>query len=194
MRTIKFLGFAVAMAAAAVPALAQGGLQPGAFPGVDRLARIEARRLEHRQQMRQFRGQRMGRMGMAGRFGPARGFARGSQHGPGWGQAGFAGGQRMALRGPGFGQRMGAGRFANAPRAGLRAGVRAGARAGFQAGARAGFRAGMRAEATPEQQAFFKDRAAQREAVHAEVLAGKLTREQARAQMQKWAAEHRPKK
>jgi ribosomal protein L19E len=58
----------------------------------------------------------------------------------------------------------------------------------------AGMGAGLRADATPEQKAFVEQFRAQRETVRAQVLEGKLTREQARAQMQKWAAEHRPKK
>ncbi|MBA4073221.1 MAG: hypothetical protein C0497_15575 [Gemmatimonas sp.] len=129
MRTIKFLGFAVALAAAAVPTLAQGGLQPGAFPGIDNLARREAQRIEHQQQMRRLAGQRAGRMDMA----QGRGFA-------------------------------------------------------------AGLRTGLRANATPEQKAFVEQFRAQRETIRAQVLEGKLTRQQARSQLQKWAAEHRPKK
>lgn len=187
MRTIKFLGLAVAVAAAAVPALGQGTLQPGAFPGVDRLARIEANQLAHRRQMRQLQGQRLGRMQMNGRFGQARGL-----------RGGFAG--RNALR-AGDGRGWGRG-FAAAPgsgfRAGARAGMQAGVRAGVRAGARAGFRAGLRADrlanATPEQKAFVEQLRAQRQTVHAQVLEGKLTREQARTQMQQWAREHRPKK
>ncbi len=187
MRTIKFLGFAVALAAVAVPALAQGGLQPGAFPGIDNLARREAQRIEHQQQMRRFAGQRAGRMGMAqgrGFIGQGRGFigqGRGLAAGP---RHGFRAGARAGVR---AGVRQG---FA----AGRRAGLRAGGRAGLAAGNRAGFRAGLRANATPEQKAFVEQFRAQRETVRAQVLEGKLTREQARAQMQKWATEHRPKK
>ncbi|MHB0961729.1 MAG: hypothetical protein ACYC5V_00835 [Gemmatimonadaceae bacterium] len=196
MRTIKFLGFAVALAAVAVPALAQGGLQPGAFPGIDNLARREAQRIEHRQQMRRFVGQRAGRMGMAqgvrqgrGFIGQGRGLAAGPRHG-------FRAGARAGVR---AGARQG---FAAGKRAGLRAGGRAGFaagnRAGLRAGGRAGFAAGNRAElranATPEQKAFAEQFRAQRETIRAQVLEGKLTREQARAQMQKWATEHRPKK
>ncbi|MFA6165064.1 MAG: hypothetical protein WC700_00465 [Gemmatimonadaceae bacterium] len=175
MRTIKILGFAVALAAAAVPALAQDGLQPGAFPGIDNLARREAQRIEHQQQMRRFAGQRAGRMGMAQGVRQSRGVM-------GQGRA-FSGQGRGLAAGPrqGF-------------RAGARAGVRAGARAGFAAGNRAGLRAGLRANATPEQKAFAEQFRAQRETVRAQVLEGKLTREQARAQMQTWATEHRPKK
>jgi hypothetical protein len=110
MRTIKYLGFAVALAAVAVPALAQGGLQPGAFPGIDKLARREAQRIEHRQQMRRFAGQRAGRMGM----GQGRGFI----------------GQGHGFVSPRQGFRAGA-------RAGVRAGARAGFAAGKRAGARA---------------------------------------------------------
>jgi hypothetical protein len=70
--------------------------------------------------------------------------------------------------------------------------------AGVRAGARAGFRAGVRAErianATPEQKALVEQFRTQRQAVRAQVVAGKLTREQAREQMQKWVLEHRPKK
>ncbi|MHB1095875.1 MAG: hypothetical protein ACYC3F_06850 [Gemmatimonadaceae bacterium] len=192
MRTIKFLGFAVVLAAAAVPAFAQGGLQPGAFPGIDNLARREAQRIEHQQQMRRFAGPRAGGMGMAqgrGFIAQGRGFAAGPRQG-------FRAGARAGVR---AGARQG---FA----AGKRAGVRAGARAGFAAGSRAGLRAGgragfaagnraaLRANATPEQKAFVEQFRAQRETVRAQVLEGKLTREQARAQMQKWATEHRPKK
>ncbi len=146
MRTIKFLGFAVALAAVTVPAFAQGGLQPGTFPNIDRLARMEARRLEHRQLKHQFRGQRV-----AARVGK---------------------GQRFQ-RGPRFG---------------------AGVAAGVHGGVKAGTRAGLRANATPEQQAFFEARQAQLKAMHAQVTAGTLTREQARTQMHAWVTEHRPKK
>lgn len=163
MRTIKFLGLAVALAAAAVPALAQAGLQPGAFPAIDNLARREAQRIEHQQQMRRFAGQRAGRMGMGYGVHQGRGF-------------------------------IGQGRAFAGLRQGFRAGARAGVRAGVRAGFAAGKRAGLRANATPEQKAFVEQFRAQRESVRAQVLEGKLTREQARTQMQKWAAEHRPKK
>jgi hypothetical protein len=145
MRTIKFLGLVAAMAVAALPARAQGNLQPGQFPAVDRLARIEANRLVHRQQLREMRAQRQARM-------------------------------------------QGHGRFARAH--GVRAGIRAGARAGF----RAGLRAGRLDNATPEQKAFVEQLRTQRQSVRAQVLEGKLTREQARAQMRAWITEHRPKK
>ncbi|MFA6169036.1 MAG: hypothetical protein WC700_20590 [Gemmatimonadaceae bacterium] len=205
MRTIKFLGFAVALAAVAVPAFAQGGLQPGAFPGIDNLARREAQRIEHQQQMRRFAGQRAGRMGMAQGLGQARGFRGGlaGQQGLGAGR-GFAAGPRQGFRaGARAGVRAGARQgFAAGKRAGLRAGGRggfaAGNRAGLRAGGRAGFgagnRAALRANATPEQKAFVEQFRTQRETVRAQVVEGKLTREQARAQMQKWATEHRPKK
>ena len=62
MRTIKVLGLAVAMAWTAVPVLAQGGLQPGAFPGIDRVARFEAQRLVRRERAQEFRNQRAHRM------------------------------------------------------------------------------------------------------------------------------------
>jgi hypothetical protein len=111
MRTIKFLFFSVLLFTAA-PAFAQGGIQPGAFPRIDRFARIEARRIERRQHMRQVSAKRLARMRIAGRVGLRAGA-----------QAGF----RAAGR-PGF-------------RAGTRAGWRAGARAGFRAGRNRGLHA-----------------------------------------------------
>jgi hypothetical protein len=156
MRTIKFLGLAVALAAVAWPVQGQGNLQPGAFPGIDRLARIEAARVARQHTLRQhaFRP-------MAAR--------RGARlHAMQWGVRGY-GGRQQAMVG---------------------AGIRAGARAGF----RAGLRAERLANATPEQKAFVEQFRAQRQAVHAQVQEGKLTREQARAQMRQWATEHRPKK
>ena len=166
MRTIKFLGLAATLAATAVPALAQGAgaLQPGAFPALDRLAAIEANRLVHRQQMRQWQGQRAGQPRMNRRLAQAHGFR------------GLGPGRAAGMRG--------------AARAGVQAGVRAGVRAGY----RAGLRAERLANATPEQKAFVEQLRAQRQAVHAQVVDGKLTREQARTQMQKWVTEHRPKK
>lgn len=155
MRTIKFLSFALALVVGARPTLAQDTVQPGAFPGVDRLARFEARRFEarrfearrfeQRQWRQHFRGQ--GRMNAAGRFGRAGAFA-GAGRGPQWGNR---------PHGAGLG------------------------------------RAGLLANATPEQKAFVEQLRAQREAVHAQVIEGKLTREQARTQMQAWIMEHRPK-
>lgn len=72
------------------------------------------------------------------------------------------------------------------PRMGMR-----GQRRAFAAGRMMGYRAGI--NATPAQRQFFKARDEQRKAVHAQVRDGKLTREQARTQMQAWAREHRPK-
>lgn len=182
MRIIKFLGLAVALAAVAVPAFAQGGLQPGAFPGIDNLARREALRIEHQQQMRRFAGQRAGRMGMRQSLGQARGFRQGR---------GFIGQGRGYAASPRHGFRPDARQgFAAGSRAGFRAGFRAGARAGFSVGNRVAFRA----NATPEQKAFVEQFRAQRETIRAQVIEGKLTREQARVQLQKWVAEHRPKK
>lgn len=160
MRTIKFLGFAVALAAVSVTAGAQAGPPKSAFPGFDEYVRLEARHLRPMQG-----GQRMGR------------FAR-----PGMRQGGAVGQRMGRFAGPGVqhGARVGGQRF--------------GARPGMQAGFRAGFRAGLRADATPEQKAFAGQLKAERQAVRAQVVAGKLTREQARAQMRQWATEHRPGK
>lgn len=83
MRTVKFLALS-AVLLTAVPALAQGGLQPRAFPRVDRFARlevrriqarrieerrIEARRIERRQLRRHIAANRNVRLRMATRFG-----------------------------------------------------------------------------------------------------------------------------
>jgi len=172
MRTIKFVVLS-AVLLTAVPALAQGGLQPGAFPRVDRFARIEARRIEHRQMLKQLSAKRFARMRMAGRLGL-----------PAGARAAFRAAGRPAIR-------AGA-------RAGARAGWRAGARAGWRAGAQAGFRAGrargLRANATPEIRAFREQLLAQRQAIRAQVQQGKLTREQAHTQLRSWITEHRPNK
>jgi len=169
MRTVKFVVLSAVLLTAAVPAFAQGGLQPGAFPRVDRFARVEARRIEHRKMLSQLSAKRFTRMRMAGRFGV---------------QAGARAGFRAAAR-PGF-------------RAGARAGWRAGTRAGWRAGAQAGFRAGrargLRANATPEIRTFREQFLAQRQAIRAQVQEGKLTREQAHTQMRSWITEHRPHK
>ena len=110
MRTIKFLVFAVALAAVSAPALAQGGLQPGAFPGIDRYARLEARRIEHRQQLRHLGGNRFGKHGLKSgkRFGAHAGVRAGTRAGfKAGGRAGFKAGGRAGFKG--------------SPRAGLRA-------------------------------------------------------------------------
>ena len=60
----------------------------------------------------------------------------------------------------------------------------------FSAGRMRGFRAG--ATATPAQKEFAKLFREQRQAIHAQVKDGKLTRGQARTQMQAWDREHRP--
>ncbi len=170
MRTITFLGFAVALTAAAVPVRAQGSLQAGAFPGIDRMARIEANRIAHAQQLRHLGGQRFGRMHVKGRLDQAPGVRGGRM-----GARGFVGGKHMGMRAQ-----------AAAPRVAA------------HAGARAGFRAGVRAErlanTTPEQKAFVEQFRTQRQSIRAQVVEGKLTREQARAQMKQWVTEHRPKK
>lgn len=200
MRTIKFLGIAVALAAVSVSANAQGGRRFEHFTGFDELVRLEARQIEQHQ-MRPFAMVRAQRMGQARGMGPGAmqrgamqvgGMQRGAM------QAGSMQPGAMGLRG---------GRFAGPPRGrqmmmaggmGPQRAFRGGADAGMQFGARAGFRAGaragLRAAATPEQAAFAKQFGEQRQAIRAQVLAGTLTREQARTQMQAWAVEHRPKK
>lgn len=165
MRTIKFLVLSAVLFTAA-PASAQGGLQPGAFPRIDRFARIEARRLEarrieHRQHTRKVSAKRFAHMRMASRFGLRAGA-----------RAGFRVGARPDVR------------------AGARSGWRAGARAGF----RVGRRTGLRANATPEMRTFREELLAQRQAIRAQVKDGKLTREQAHIQMRSWITEHRPNK
>jgi len=93
-----------------------------------------------------------------------------------------------------FGQRRGR-RMMTAARMGQHQSFQQGRRrAGMKLGGGAGVRAGARANATPEQQAFAKQFGEQRQAIRAQVQAGSLTREQARAQMKAWAVEHRPKK
>lgn len=57
MRTIKFLLLTLGFSAA-TPALAQSGLQPGAFPRIDRFVRIEARRIERQHLQRQLAANR----------------------------------------------------------------------------------------------------------------------------------------
>ena len=158
MRTIKFLGIAVALAVAAVPVRAQSGLQPGAFPGIDRRARVQATRKERAHQRRHLRWSAHVRMQGARRFA-----------------------QRPALdRGRNV-RSLTAARAARPLR-------------GVSLAARPRVRAAVRANATPEQRVFFQQRRAQRHAVRAQVREGKLTRDEARAQLQKWGAEHRPKK
>lgn len=166
MRTIKFLGLAVALAAVSVSANAQAGRRFDHFMGFDNLARHEARQIE-RQQMRRF--------AMRGTLGVGGGRFAGPPRGRQMMMAGRAGQYRAFQRG-------------------RRAGMQLGARAGLQLGARAGFRAGVRANASPEQIAFAKQFGEQRQAIRAKVQAGTLTREKARAQMQAWITEHRPKK
>ncbi|MBM3906443.1 MAG: hypothetical protein FJ363_00050 [Gemmatimonadetes bacterium] len=188
MRTIKFLGFAVALATVAGSLQAQGNIQPGAFPGIDRLARIEAARVARQHQL-----QRMGVRPLGRVRGQQRAAFR--QH---VAQGRTVGG-RFAPMGAGqgrFGPGQAHGRFVGARGFGGRQQALAGA--GIRAGARAGFRAGVRAErianATPAQKAFVEKFRAQRQAVRAKVMAGTITREQARQQMQAWVMEHRPKK
>lgn len=182
MRTIKFLGLAVALAAVSVSANAQAGRRFDRFSGVDELARLEARQIQ-RHQMRR------GAMARAPRMGQFRGMPRGAML-----QRGLAMRAPMGIRG---------GRFAGPPRgrqmmmAGRMGQLRAfqgGRRAGMKLGARAGFRAGLRANASPEQAALAKQFGEKRQAIRAQVQAGTLTREQARTQMQAWITEHRPKK
>ncbi len=181
MRIIKFLGLTAALAAVSATAGAQGGRR---FIGIDDFARVEAQHLQglqmHRRAMMQ--GRMQGRM-----------------------QANVGAGQRARMRatpraGAMRGQQM---RGPNAMR-GQRAGAMQGRAMGmrgqqvrgqqlraFGAGRRMGFRAGV--NATPAQKEFVKQFTDQRTAVRAQVLDGKLTREQARTQMQAWAKEHRPK-
>ena len=106
-------------------------------------------------------------------------------------QTAMARAQRM---GQGNGMRRGAMQRGAMQRGAMQRGARAGFHAGARAGMRAGFRAGMRANATPEQAALAKQFGEKRQAMRAQVQAGTLTREQARTQMQAWAAEHRPNK
>jgi len=101
-------------------------------------------------------------------------------------------GQRMGMRAQGMGmrgQRMGMRGGMMAQRGGA-FGMR-GQQHAFMKGRMMGYRAGI--EATPAQREFFKARDLQRKAIHGQVTAGKLTREQARTQMQAWVKEHRPK-
>ncbi|MHB1312155.1 MAG: hypothetical protein ACYC3L_09075 [Gemmatimonadaceae bacterium] len=170
MRTIKFLGLAVALAAVSVAAGAQGGQRA---TGMNDFARFEARQFA-RQQMHQ----RAMRMGMRGPRMGMRGQALGLR------AQDFAG-QRFGARGA----RMGMQGRMMAPR-GASMGLRGQQRA-FAAGRTMGYRAGV--AATPAQRDFFKARVEQRKSVHAQVTAGKLTREQARTQMQAWIREHRPR-
>lgn len=124
------------------------------------------------------------------------------------GRPGMRGGPGMG-RGPGMGPGFGPGRgpeFRQGVRAGARAGMRAGMRMG-RAGGRPGLRErvaiGRRAVAadrirnlTDEQRTAlrkFQDEAtAQRRSVSDKVRAGTLTREQARAEMQKWRETNKP--
>lgn len=195
MRTIKFLGFAVAMAAATVSLNAQQVVvKPGDFPAIDRMARMQAQRVERWQRMqqaRQFRAVKMGRFAMAGRFANAPRMNAQLARGAGWRGMGPAGLRERGMQAARMGGRAG---FRAGAQAGFRAGRGAGFRAGVKAGKGAGFKAGLRANATPEQKALYQSWQKQRQDVRQQVLDGKLTREQARAQMQKWRAEHLPKK
>lgn len=181
MRTIKFLGLAVALAAVSVSANAQAGRRFDRSAGIDDVARLEARQVEclHMRRLAMARAQQMGQFRGLQRAAMQRGMA---MRGP----IGVRGGARFA--GPRGRQMMAAGRMGQ-----LRAFQR-GQRAGMQLGAGAGFRAGIRANATPEHAAFARQFTEQRQATRAKVQAGTLTREQARAELQKWVAEHRPKK
>lgn len=200
MRTIKFLGFAVVAAAAAVPALAQGTLKAGDFPSIDRLAQIEARRIEHRQQFGPRNGRQWGRGGMVGlRQGQGAKFRGGQFRGGQFRGAQLRGGQ---LRGAQGARPLGVRSAAVRPMGARPMGARVmGSRAmggrglgGRAMGARPmGARANAMANATPAQKAFREQRLVQQKAVRAQVLEGKLTREQARAQMKQWVVEHRPK-
>jgi hypothetical protein len=179
MRTIKFLGLAVALAAVSSAASAQGGRRFDRAATIDDLARVEARRIEQGLSRRQaFR-----RFVMAQR---ARGFQRGAAfRGPaGVRGARFAGprGQRMLMA-----RRM-RGMDAMHGMGGMRG-------AGGMRALRAGRHGGMRnlANATPAQKEFLKSLGAQRQSIRAQVIDGKLTREQARTQLRNWAKEHRPK-
>src|SRR5450759_2519788 len=141
MRTIKFLGIAVALAAVSVSANAQLGRRFDHSSGINDLARLEAHRIE-RHPMR--RGAMLrGAM-------PRRGLAMRAP---------------MGIRGH---------RVAGPPRG--------------------RFRAGGRTNASPEQKELTRQFREKRQALRAEVQAGTLTREQARAQMKAWTTEHRPKR
>lgn len=184
MRTIKFLGLAAALAAVSVSASAQAARRFDHFIGLNDVVRLEARQFQ-RQQMHRFamaRAQRPGQVRGSPRGAAMRGpMSAGAMRGP------------MGVRGAGFAGPRGR-QMMMAGRVGQFRTFQDGRRAGMQLGARAGFRAGLRANATPEQAAFVKQLGEQRQAIRAQVQAGKLTREQARTQMQAWVAEHRPKK
>lgn len=163
MRTFKILGLAVALAAVSMTASAQGA-RPAT--GAKDSSKVEAKKLQ---------GQPMGqRAMMKGMRAP--GMRMGAQ--------GF-GGRQFGMRGPRMGMR---GRMM--ARRGGAFGMHAQRRA-YAMGRMMGYKAGI--EATPAQREFFKARVEQRKTIHEQVLAGKLTREQARTQMQAWVKEHRPK-
>lgn len=162
MRTFKMIGLVAALAAASAIANAQGG-RPAA-------AAKDTTKVETKKVQGQPMDQRAMMMGMRGP-----GMRMGAQ-GMGGRQFGMRG-ARMGMRGGMMGQR------------GAAFGMRAQRRA-FAMGRMMGYKAGI--EATPAQREFFKARVEQRKAIHEQVVAGKLTREQARTQMQAWVKEHRP--
>ena len=151
MRTIKFLGIAVALAAVSVSANAQLGRRFDHSSGIYDLARLEARRIE-RHPMR--RGAMLRGAMLRGAM------LRGAML-----RRGLAMRAPMGIRGH---------RVAGPPRG--------------------RFRAGGRTNASPEQKELTRQFREKRQALRAEVQAGTLTREQARAQMKAWITEHRPKK
>ena len=163
MRTFKILGLAVALAAVSMTASAQGG-RPSA--GAKDSTLVVTKKLQ-RQQMDQ-RAMTMGMRGQGMRM-----------------RAQGMGGRQFGMRGPRMGMR---GRMM--AQRGVAFGMRAQQRA-FAMGRMMGYKAGI--NATPAQREFFTARVEQRKAVHEQVTAGKLTRDQARTQMQAWVKEHRPK-
>src|SRR5665647_2165706 len=99
MRTIKFLGLAVALAAASVSANAQAGRRFDHFSGINDLARLEARQIEWHQMRRHA-------MARAPRMGYIRGMQRGAR-------PGVMLRRGLAMRGP---MGMRSGRIAGLPR------------------------------------------------------------------------------
>ncbi|MDQ8153874.1 MAG: hypothetical protein P3B98_04345 [Gemmatimonadota bacterium] len=205
MRTIKFLGIAVVAAAVAVPALAQGTLKAGDFPAIDRLAQIEARRIEHRQQFGPRNGRQWRRGGMVGlRQGQGAKFRGGQVRGGQFRGAQLRGGQLRGAQGarplgvrPAAGRPMSARPMSARPMSARPMSARPMSarpmRGRAMGGRPMGARANAMANATPAQKAYREQRMAQRHTIRAQVLEGKLTREQARVQMKQWALEHRPK-
>lgn len=152
MRTIKFLGIAVALAAVSVSAHAQGGRRFDRSTGVNDLARLEARQIE-RHQMRRFM------MARAQRMDQVAGMRRGAM-------------QRGAMQ---------RGAMQRAFEGGQRKGMQLGVRAGFRAGARAGMRANATPEQAALAKRFSDQRQAIRAKVQAGTLTREQARTQMKA-------------